>query len=1156
MHFAPILGNREMYIFFPTFLYFSYFGVLVFLVFNMEKSPKYIPDTPHGADFFNIHSQIAEMLFKTIKSEDLTKDSFTFGLLGSWGSGKSLTVGKLREKLKDENDVLFFEFDVWKYVDTSLYRSILIDFEKELKNKAEEGKVPESFKIGIQTSEGKDLHDLLYKSTQVTTPVVTNPNDWISRQIEKHRKTTSGKLYRYTILSLLKTIILTWNYIISRTEMFYFLLLLGVLFSSAYYYRSNIIDIFPFLGDAFLKPVFKFLSFTVLGLSAVEIIKEAYKDMFKEVLPKANNNVIITSPPTFAQDQFESIFKKIIEVISDCGKKKVVIVFDNIDRCESNLTIQILTGLKTFLDQKKCFYLIPCDDIRIKSHLVETHRSEDDYLDKIFQAYLRIPIIESEDKITFIEDCIKKADFELSTSDKNRISEILTYAYKGDTPRQIKRFFNDFISYYRLAEVIDPKKENLLKDVPYFTFMIAIKQKWPELESLILQDTNFFKESHRTTQPPVLAEDCIYFIEKCSAWINYDSDPAMFIHLKDSRNSGGKIQKILIEEDNNFVITYSLIQQINNFIRTQYFKQKYLFFQNSVNRLKEIIEKQQSELDEFLLIELFKAYIGNVVLHSQASYEGKNGSYVISHAKFISNNVELIRKIDFNNIDNVESEVCNTIRKVGFTDDVGRLYSNIVKTFSQQNLKKIFNQIANEDFKKFIPLLLLTDRTKVYDVCHPIIIENAVKQYNFLKEDKQFIDLLAHLVGLSESDGIERIIGTNLTAALPQFVNHGAAHPNDTLILNALETLGELRWNSQDKVNFDSYMNTRITILFQHGQNELGIRYCIQGLKYQATNAKNYFRHNPQINNLNTQHIFNLLIQQISNKDLQGLWRFTEIKENIFRIASTNNLFSKVLEKVDIQYLRNNIQLFAYNHVNCLRDLLSVPLEKRDQSPNENSKDEMPFEEKVIDQYLKTYPALIFDNYNLVLDLVKSPALTDLIIEKALDSFFNDYEKYKTHITDIIKNRIGENVELRSKIYSNHKLTLIEINQEDLFSTLVNKLNEQDRKDYIQRLLGKINSDLKIGINWLDMLYSISSHLTVAELLDNQRLVIELITELFEISREQTYNVVGNLLLNKLKVGSPSRNFNLNKHIEALINSANKSDDFKTELKKHLVINN
>src|SRR5207344_2371648 len=107
------------------FLYFSYFGVLKLFDLKMEKSPKYIPDTPHGDDFFKIHTQIAEMLFKTIKSEDLTKDSFTFGLLGSWGSGKSLTVGKLKDKLKDETNILFFEFDVWKYVDTSLYRSIL-----------------------------------------------------------------------------------------------------------------------------------------------------------------------------------------------------------------------------------------------------------------------------------------------------------------------------------------------------------------------------------------------------------------------------------------------------------------------------------------------------------------------------------------------------------------------------------------------------------------------------------------------------------------------------------------------------------------------------------------------------------------------------------------------------------------------------------------------------------------------------------------------------------------------------------------------------------------------------------------------------------------------------------------------------------------------
>lgn len=154
----------------------------------MAKVPKYIPDTPHGDDFFKIHSQMGEMLQKTIVTEDVSKNSFTLGLLGSWGSGKSLTVGKLREKIVSNQNILFIEFDVWKYVDTSLYRSILIDFEKDLRIKAEAGLVAESYKIGIKTTEGNNLHEVLYKSTQTVTPEVKRAEDGLSKRIEKLEK--------------------------------------------------------------------------------------------------------------------------------------------------------------------------------------------------------------------------------------------------------------------------------------------------------------------------------------------------------------------------------------------------------------------------------------------------------------------------------------------------------------------------------------------------------------------------------------------------------------------------------------------------------------------------------------------------------------------------------------------------------------------------------------------------------------------------------------------------------------------------------------------------------------------------------------------------------------------------------------------------------
>ena len=1114
----------------------------------MQKSPKYIPDTPHGDDFFKIHTQIAEMLFKTIKSEDLTKDSFTFGLLGSWGSGKSLTVGKLKDKLKDENDVLFFEFDVWKYVDTSLYRSILIDLEKDLKNKADDGKINASYKVGINTSEGKNLHEVLYKSSQISEPKLSVPEDAISKLMVKWSKDKLGKVGNFFILTPASVIFTIIKHIVSQGKLFYFLLIIGILFSCIYYYRSNIETYFPFLNDAYLKPIFKFLAFSVLGLSAVELIKKSFLDLYEVMLPKATSNVIITSPPTFAQDQFETIFKGVIDNISANGTKKLVIVFDNIDRCEPDLTMQILTGLKTFLDQKNCFYLIPCDDIRIKKHLKKTLRAEDDYLDKIIQAYIRIPMIESEDKVSFIEECIKKADFELLESDELKIGQILTYAYKGDTPRQIKRFFNDFISYYRLAEVIDTDKKTLLKDIAYFTFMIAIKQKWPEVETLIVEDSNFFKESNHLVSSTKMHEDCVYFVEKCSSWINHDIDPAIFIYLKDSKNSSTQVQKILLEDSDDFILTTSLIQQISQFVAITYSKGKILFFENSIERLKQIIEKRKAELPEKYLIELFKIYILNILNHQSSQNPSKNGSFFISHAKFISQNIDLVNKIDFNRINAVQENICDTLRKTGHNEDMEALYSSVIGKFHKPNLKKIFNQITNEEFKKITPFILLTDKDFIYQICEPKIIENIANDVNFQKDESEFLKILVHVLATSDSVDAQFITSTKFTQSIQQVVSHTQLHPHDTYVLNGLEMLPGLKWNSADKPNFDSYLNTRINVLFQHGQNDLAVNYCIQGLAHNGAHMIDTFAVNGN-NNLGQKQFFNIFIQKITSKILVDSLSNVKLKDEILKLASNYNLSAIVLEKIEIQHLRNNLEFLSCNNIDWLLALLSIPESKRNEAVNEKSDS---FEKRVVDLYIKIYPELIYTKYEPVLPLIKELETQDLLIEKALDYFFKDQAKYNSNIVEIIKLYANAREGMTSSVYANHKLLLIEFNNVALFQTLIAKLNEIDRKDYIQRLLGKINNELKSGTNWLDMLYAISSDLSKTELLDNQKVVMELIKELFEISREETYNVIGNLLLNKLKEDSPNRNFNLDKQIELLIASDNKTPEFKTELQKHL----
>ncbi|MBA3704372.1 MAG: hypothetical protein H0W84_00285 [Bacteroidetes bacterium] len=1108
----------------------------------MGKIPKYIPDTPQGADFFKIHTQIAEMLNKTILSEDVSENSFTFGLLGSWGSGKSLTVGKLKDKIITNNNVIFFEFDVWKYFDTSLYRSILIDFEKALKIKSEAGLVPESYKTGIKTTEGKNLHDVLYKSTQVVTPDIKKTEDQLNKLIETLEKNKMGKLLSFFSLRIINTLWIIGKYLISRSELLYFLLGIGLLFSWAYYYRSNIEIFLPFLKDPFLKPVLKFLLFTVFGFAALELFKESFKDLFKELLPKTNNNIIITTPPTFAQDQFENIFKGVIDQISDNGNKKIVIVFDNIDRCEANVTIQILTGLKTFLDQKNCFYLIPCDDLRIKNHLTKTKRAEDDYLDKIFQAYIRIPLIEGDDKITFIKKCIEKADFELDKQNESKISQILILAYKGQTPRQIKRFFNDFISYYRLAETVDPNKEILLKDIGYFTFMIAIKQKWPEVENIILQNPNFFKELDSSSVPP----ECFRFVDNCISWIDHSIDPANFIYLKDTKNSSTQVQRIFIDGFNEFNITSALIQQFGNYFQSLNSTNYFILYESGIERLKEIIELKKGEIDEYLLLELFKVYFKNILIHSRSAIQNKKRTYILSHSKFISDHIQLINRIDINQKPDVEREICGVLRNNGPSEDAKNLYTSFKDQFSIANLKLIFNQISYDEFIKLHPFTIITDKDKLLKIFEIGNIETIANQISFNRDESSFINLVHYLISKSEIIPTRKIVSSKIILMFTQIQNHPNDHPYDPFILNGLFVLDSHCWEQNEKSTFNTLLNARLNLLVRNGSINPVVNYSIEAIKNEIPCVENMFAPTGQ-QNLNALNVFTPFIDRITETALIVGVENDIIKNHIIKIACSYNLESKVIAKLNFHYLQSKLDLLVFDHLNWLSELLKQHELRGAEITDPSLLD--GFEKSVIEKYILLHPNLIYEQYQALLPLIKSDTNKNYYIEKSVEHFRSKHQENIMPISFLINSLNNNSHNTISNIYVNSKIQLVEIDNNDLFIGLIGKLKNQERQDYIDRIFLRIANDIKTsGVSKI-ILQNMHSSLETKDFQSNQKIVVQIVNELFEPSREEIDNKTGVLILKTLQGQNKKQLFNLEEKLRFLEESEGKSNELKDEIK-------
>lgn len=441
---------------------------------NENKSLFLTDDPDTEKDSFQIHTNISETIFEIIEKHNVNKNSFTIGLFGEWGSGKSFIINRLSKKIENQtNNTTFINIDVWKYSGQPLLRSILFElnnhfkrFYKKDKNKYEE------FKDGYKNSNGKSLQDILYYDEIFESE---------SRlTIEEYKRALKNILVKYkTPLIILAALFIG------------FILLQFVptdLLQSKWYLKI-------------LQPIFKGIAFfsAFVGLVGIFIglLQKPLKDIgnlifFRNTVKNFNEKA------NFSPEQFEGIFK---DMLSKVKNEKYVIVFDNIDRCEPQIAYETLSTIKTFMDEKNCFYLIPADDEAIKKYLSSSESNDknnnsfkrkfaEEFIDKIFQTYIRIPILKEVERDNYIQEQLKKIDFEgkLKEDDINTIMQILYFAYKGESPRNIIRFLNDFSTYFRLSLKSLPE---LLNNITLFTVMIAIKQKWYQFEN-ILNSTPFF----------------------------------------------------------------------------------------------------------------------------------------------------------------------------------------------------------------------------------------------------------------------------------------------------------------------------------------------------------------------------------------------------------------------------------------------------------------------------------------------------------------------------------------------------------------------------------------------------------------------------------------------------------------------------------------
>ena len=274
-----------------------------------------------------------------------------------------------------------------------------------------------------------------------------------------------------------------------------------------------------------LIPLFNFIALIPIIITVIYVLTNPESKLLKNL----------------TNEQFEQVYHSVILELTEKYKfKKIVTVFDHLDRCELEVAFKILSIMSNLMNKKNCVYIVPFQEDMIRDFVnrkfgsVEKVKYDQEYFDKIFNIQLNIPKLDEFDRNAYIQNRFKSISFHhLDEETVNKISQILYYSYKGLTPRQINRFVNDFLIYYYLAQDIEKHHSiKLTDDILFFSIMIVIKQKWQDFENFLDKNPLWLSEYSRgEIQIKEFDEDLTIFLENVKSFINPHKPVRQYIYL-------------------------------------------------------------------------------------------------------------------------------------------------------------------------------------------------------------------------------------------------------------------------------------------------------------------------------------------------------------------------------------------------------------------------------------------------------------------------------------------------------------------------------------------------------------------------------------------------------------------------------------------------
>ena len=393
---------------------------------NNKQYPRFIPEKPMGEDFFEGQSQsrLANSICDYIRSNDSTASDERvmpriIGLEGSWGSGKSNVIEKIKNELQEEG-YYTFTYDAWGHQEDLQRRSILETLTNELiEANVLNGEVAIKMRNGKKnTAEWKNqLALLLSNKITITTkshPRLSGPAKW------------------------------------------------GIILIGAFTILRTIID--QLRGDECISTSYLVIESIPILVGIVVVLCYKYhkdyswNDIFTLLTQKDNDRVDeqFTSSEEPSVMEFRNWMSAISSYLDKANKKrKVIIVFDNMDRLPSKKVMQLWSSIYTFFAGsyfKNIWTIIPYDYKHLCGAIYECKDDKNGgkekfkrFINKTFPVVYTVP----QPVITDYNELFNKyfeAAFGKDEHDREHILQVFMIFHKDPNPRTVIAFINELVA--------------------------------------------------------------------------------------------------------------------------------------------------------------------------------------------------------------------------------------------------------------------------------------------------------------------------------------------------------------------------------------------------------------------------------------------------------------------------------------------------------------------------------------------------------------------------------------------------------------------------------------------------------------------------------------------------------------------------------------